>query len=298
VREAAALAGCPARLVDDDRHLSVRADTAGAVQPASGGPRPEWMLAPLPGVPTGRMWLERSGPGGLVESMVLERAAAAAAATLRARPAADGRADAEIVVDATVPEPERLRSAHRLGLPPDGLSRAVAVHGAAPHLEPATPGAPPGEAAAPAPGGPSRAGIGPAVPVVNLPSSWADARTALRFTADGTELDPGPRVVAYEDLGGLALLAAAVGPTTRPAPDVRSIAQIAATTPWALATLVAAAEADTLRSAASRLRVHHSTLQYRLATIERQLGWTVRDPNGRLRLHVALVLRRLHQNPA
>jgi sugar diacid utilization regulator len=185
--------------------------------------------------------------------------------------------------------PDRLRAARRLGLAPDGLARAVAVHGTSPYVEPVP-------SAVPAPYRTERAGIGTVVPVLNLPSSWADARTALRFTAQGSDLDPGPRSVIYEELGGLVLLAAAMGPTTRPVPDVRSLGLVAATAPWALSTLATAAEVDSLRAAAATLRVHHSTLQYRLTMLERQLGWTVRDPKGRLRLQVALVLRRLHNN--
>lgn len=295
VREAAALAGCPARLVDEDRHLSVRVEADGATRPIVGLPHPDWMLAALPGEGNARIWLERPGPASPVEAMVLERAAAAAAAALRStrgattRPATDAPAYADLVTDATLPEPDRLRAARRLGLAPNALARAVAVHGASPYVEPVPP-------ALPAPYQTERAGIGSAVSVLNLPSSLAEARIALRFTAEGTPIDPGQRTVAYPELGGLALLAAAVGPTTKPVPDVRSLALVAGAAPWALTTLVAVAEVDSLRAAASTLRVHHSTLQYRLTMIERQLGWTVRDPKGRLRLHLALVLRRLHQN--
>jgi DNA-binding PucR family transcriptional regulator len=41
------------------------------------------------------------------------------------------------------------------------------------------------------------------------------------------------------------------------------------------------------------LRVHHSTLQDRITHAEHLLGWTVREPAGRLRLQLALALRRL-----
>ena len=39
--------------------------------------------------------------------------------------------------------------------------------------------------------GDTRAGIGPAELVLDLPQSWTAARIAYRFTADGTESDPG-----------------------------------------------------------------------------------------------------------
>jgi sugar diacid utilization regulator len=137
-----------------------------------------------------------------------------------------------------------------------------------------------------------RAGLGPAVAVLDLPSSWADARTALRFTADGTEQDPGPRIVDFADLGGLALLAATVGVGTEPVPDVRRVERAAAAAPGVLATLTTAS----LRAAATALTVHHSTVQERLTHAEHLLGWSVHDPQGRLRLQLALVLRRLHRS--
>ncbi|WP_075902812.1 helix-turn-helix domain-containing protein [Actinomadura sp. CNU-125] len=45
------------------------------------------------------------------------------------------------------------------------------------------------------------------------------------------------------------------------------------------------------------LRVHHSTLQERLVQAERLTGWPLDDAPGRFRLHLALVLRRLHRAP-
>lgn len=294
VREAASLAGCAARLIDDDRRLSVRVEADGSASPPTGPAAPDWLLAPLPGEAGARLWLERPGPAGPVEAMVLERAAAAAAEVLRrtravvTRPRPDDPAYVDLVLDATVPEPDRLRAARQLGLAPAALARAVAVHGASPRVEPFP-------CQVPAPYRAQRAGIGPAVVVPDLPSSWANARTALRFTAQGTPEDPGPRIVAYEELGGLALLAGAVGPTSEPVPDVAALGVAAVSATWALATLVAVAEAASLRAAAGDLRLHHSTLQERLTTIEHHLGWPVRGPRGRLRLQVALALRRLHQ---
>lgn len=136
-------------------------------------------------------------------------------------------------------------------------------------------------------------GVGPAVPVLDLPRSWAAARTALRFTADGTAQDPGARVVHADDLGGIALLADLVVPGAEPPPDVRAVEAAAASTPWLLATLTAVASTASLRAAATGINVHHSTLQDRLAHAEHLLGWPVRTPQGRLRLQLALAMRHL-----
>ncbi|MEU9223672.1 helix-turn-helix domain-containing protein [Streptomyces massasporeus] len=138
-----------------------------------------------------------------------------------------------------------------------------------------------------------RLGVGPAVPVLELPRSWAEARTALRFTAEGTAQDPGPRVVHAEELGGIALLADVVAPGTEPPPDVRALESAAATTPWLSATLHAVVSTASLRAAAAEINVHHSTLQDRLAHAEHLLGWPIRTPQGRLRLQLALTMRRL-----
>jgi len=60
-------------------------------------------------------------------------------------------------------------------------------------------------------------------------------------------------------------------------------------------TLQAVAFTPSLRAAAAELNLHHSTLRERLCHAERWLGWPVRDPPGRLRLQLALTLRRLHR---
>ncbi|MEV4346834.1 helix-turn-helix domain-containing protein [Actinoplanes sp. NPDC049596] len=327
VRGAAVLAGCPARLDDDERHVRVRVEPDGSS--ASGGPAdPIWMSAPVGEGAT--LSLERPGTPGPIEAMVLERAAAAARAVLdrtRGHAARPDPASAELAVDREALEPLRLRAASRLGFHPTDAVRAVALPGGIPRLIPAaSPPNPPARGpAAPSDGVPrvvpavsppnsphgdgarrgdpadvlaaERAGVGPAVLVKDLPESWAAAQVALRFTAEDTDQDPGRRVVHAEQLGGLVLLAPAIGPATEPHPDVRALERAAASAPWMLRTLDAVAEAASLRAAASALRVHHSTLQDRLAHSQPLLGWDPREPQGRLRLQLALALRRLHRNP-
>jgi DNA-binding PucR family transcriptional regulator len=136
------------------------------------------------------------------------------------------------------------------------------------------------------------------VPVLGLPASWAAARTALRLAAEGTDDDPGPRVVYADEIGSLALLADGVGPATAPPPDVLALEQAAAAAPWMMTTLYAVATSASLRAAAVTLRVHHSTLQDRVVHAERLLGWPVREPAGQFRLHLALTVRRLCRHPA
>lgn len=280
VRDAAGLGGCPARLVDPARGLVVRVAADGAVCAA-----PDPVIDPAwPSTRAGTdavLWLEQPGPPGTVQAVVLERAAAAVRAVLqrtRSRQPVDDPASVELVLDAAAPESDRLAAARRLGVATTG--RAVALPGGR-HLVVGFDGTVPEGV---------RAGIGPAVAVVDLPASAEQARLALRLTAQGTEDDPGPRVVHADHLGALPLLVRAADDSD--VPDVRALEHAATIGPWALATLDAVAAATSLRDAARALHVHHSTLQDRLLHAETALGWGVREPAGRLRLQLALVLRR------
>ncbi|MEV5410265.1 helix-turn-helix domain-containing protein [Thermopolyspora sp. NPDC052614] len=302
VRGAAVLAGRPARLVDEARHLRIRVTAEGVRQDRTDPADPAWPCVTADGA---TLWLERPGASGPVDLMVLDRAAKAVMTTLertrgRAAPA-DDAALIELVLDETASEPSRVHAAHRLGLRTDVPVRALALGGPGGKVEARVaegrrfPGRtiplrhPAGEG--------RRTGVGPAVPFSELPSSWRAARVAVRFAADGTDQDPGPSTVYADELGGLAVLAGAVGPETPPVADVEALERAGTTAPWMLRTLHAAAHAPSLRAAASDLTIHHSTLRDRLVHAERVLGWNVRETSGRLRLQLAFALRRLHRHP-
>jgi hypothetical protein len=295
VRGAAVLAGCPARLVDAERRVHIRMTADGARQDDAPPPQTDWLCRPLSDDGPSVLWLERCGPASPVDLMVLERAGGAARAALdrtRGRAAAKGHDPAfvEVVLDAAAPPDARLHAARRLGLDTAGTARAVALYDGSAAVEQVSP-LPSGDALPT-----RRAGRGPVVPVLELPACWVGARTALRFTAAGGEQDPGPVVVDFTTLGGLAVLAPAITTDSEPVPDVQALERAAAAAPWVLATLDAIATTASLRAAATALTVHHSTLQERVAHAEHLLGWSVHDPQGRLRLQIALVLRRLHRS--
>ena len=257
-----------------------------ALDADAGEPEPAWMRTAIGAHVT--LWLERTGEPGPVDAMILERAAGAARAVLdrtRGRVAVADPALVELIVDASAPSDVREKAVRNRNLPAAGPLRAVAT--------------PTGPAllaeGAPLPRG--RAGIGPAVSAADLPSSYAAARIALRFAADGSDEDPGETVVHYEKLGGLALLALAPKPDSAAIPDLRALDHAVAAAPWALATLHAVAATASLRAAAAALRVRHSTLQDRIVHAEHLLGWPVREPGGKLRLQLALALRRLRSHP-
>ncbi|WP_367319199.1 helix-turn-helix domain-containing protein [Streptomyces sp. HUAS ZL42] len=292
VRGAAVLAGVPARLVDAERQVRVRVEADGTRRDADGPPEAAWPCAALTpgGVPA--LWLERAEPEpSVVDAVILERAAGAVRLVLdrtRGRAPLDDPALVETALDATAPQTARLHAARRLGLDPGGRARALAPLDGRPRL---VPGDADDRPHAGLPHG--RVGVGPAVPVPDLPRSWAAARTALRFTADDTAQDPGQSVVYADELGGIALLADLVAPGAEPPPDVRALEAAAGAVPWLLVTLHAVASTASLRAAAAEVNVHHSTLQDRLAHAEHLLGWPVRTPQGRLRLQLALMMRRL-----
>lgn len=286
VRGAAMLAGCPARLTDPARRLTVRVLADGVTAPSETDPDRAWPSTPVT-ADGGELWLETTTPPGTVEAVVLERAAAAARTVLeRTRSARrDDPASVELLLDADATEADRLLAARRLGV--TGPARAIALPGGAARVIP-------GNGAVPAD---QRAGVGPCVPVTELPESWRSARLALRLTAEGTAEDPGPRVVHADELGALALLVRAADGEAEPLPDVRALEHAAAAAPWVLATLDAVAGAASLRDAARALQLHHSTLQDRLAHAQALLGWDVRHPQGQLRLQLALALRRALRPP-
>jgi hypothetical protein len=285
VRGAAVLAGCPARLADDERRVRVRVTADGSAEPSGTPPDAGWMRTGIGA--SAVLMLERTGEPGPVEAMILERAAGAARAVLdrtRGRlPAADPAlldpALVELIIDPAAPSDVRDGTAKRLGLTVGVPTRVVAL-ASGPVLVPAGAPLPPG-----------RAGVGPAVAPADLPRSWAAARLALRFTAAGTDEDPGETVVHHDDLGGLTLLA----DVSAEVPDVRALDHAAAAAPWLLTTLNAVATTSSLRAAAIRLRLHHSSLQDRVVQAEHLLGWPIREPQGKLRVQLALTLRRLRR---
>lgn len=291
VRGAAVLAGCPARLVDEDRRVHVRVEPDGTRRDTTAPPDATWPREPLAPDGTGTsaaLWLERDTDPNVVDAVILERAAGAIRQVLdrtRGRARAEDPALLETLLDASADERARLTAAKRLGLDtadPAALFRAVAIRGGRPRVVPA-------DAALPA----GRLGVGPAVSVLELPRSSSAARTALRFTAEGTPQDPGSSVVYADELGDLALLERLVAPGSEPTPDMRALRKAIADAPWMLATLHAVATTVSLRAAAAEMNVHHSTLQHRIAHAESLLGWSLRTPHGLWRLHLALVLRHL-----
>lgn len=136
-----------------------------------------------------------------------------------------------------------------------------------------------------------RCGVGGAVPPTRAAASWAQATTALRFTAAGSE----DEVVDHDALGPLALLAEVPAARLRADPGVRALAGLAARDggAQAVAALAAFCRTGSLRQAAGALHLHHSSVAARLAVVEEALGWRPHDPGDRFKAQLALHAWRL-----
>jgi sugar diacid utilization regulator len=140
----------------------------------------------------------------------------------------------------------------------------------------------------------ARVGVGPPVTGAGIARSWAGARYALRFTGP----DPADRVVEYAGLGALALFAHVPVEAIAELADVQALEKLARMPNGAeaLAAVRALCAEGSVRRAAAAVHLHHSSMAGRIARAEAVLGYSLADPAGRLRAHLALALVRLRAN--
>ena len=239
-----------------------------------------------------RVWLEREGPLHANDEMVVERLALAVELLDTRRGPASGL---EVVVDADRGATERKEALARLRIDGSARLRLVAT-----------------SVGQPAPGEPStvvpsrygmlratvdvsgrlsptgRAGLGVWTRADHAPESWESAVIAYRLT------DAADPIVDASDLGAMLVLARAYDPEF-PHPDVTKLAGLDAVQAKILRALV---EADSIRSAATKLGMHHSTVQARHDALASELGYDPRTPIGRMRYVAAALLLRLSDAPA
>lgn len=240
----------------------------------------------------GHVWIERTESGHPIDAMVLERLALAVGLLTSQSPAGL----AAVVVDAAASREERVDAAEQLRLIPSERVRAVAVpladRGVGVGVSGFGPIATPwgslalhllrGESAWS--GG--TAGIGFLGGPDALPGSWASAVIALRARRDSSE------VLAADDLGGIVAVVEAIDNGSTVPQDVVRLEQLRRD-PGAADLLDAVADSASLRAAATRLGSHHSTVQARLETVGRALGFDPATPHGRTRLDLALTVARV-----
>lgn len=302
-RASAALAECVAGFQLHGTGRVTRISPDG--RPASGPPAPPSTTAPitLDEEEIGMVWLERPGTPNPLDEVLLDRLAiAAATAVERYGPARTTMADpalVELAISEDSDEAARARALRLLGFTAELPVHVLAVRSHLPldrigsllcpgRLVKAASLADVGVILATAVD-PDRipadvyAGIGAAE---GPDRSWRQARTALRFAGARQP------VVHYDDLGALALLAHVPQDAARDNADVAAIARIAGT-PDDLQTLDAYCATGSLRRAADRLHLHHSSVARRLEQIARSLGIELTEPTGLVRASVALTAWRL-----
>ncbi|MGW3562566.1 helix-turn-helix domain-containing protein [Streptomyces sp. NPDC000941] len=305
-RASAGLAECVAGIRLHGTGRTIRVSPHGTE--ASTPPSPASTTAPitLDDEEIGTVWLERPGPAGPLDEVLLDRLAiAAAAAVERYGPARTTMADpalVELAISAGSDEAARARALRLLGFAPGLPVYVVAVRSRLPLdrigglICPARPvkAAPLADvgvilAATVDPArfpADVRAGIGAAG---GPDRSWRQARTALRFT---TAREP---VVRHADLGALALLAEIPRDASLDNADVAAIGRIAGNADD-MEVLDAYCATGSLRRAADLLHLHHSSVARRVEQIARNLDIELTGPTGLTRARLALTLWRLHND--
>ncbi|MFE6996732.1 hypothetical protein ACFVAE_12290 [Microbacterium sp. NPDC057659] len=279
LRGAAVLSGA---VIGLDRHGSImRCDPQGVRMPEQ--PQPDGVMnAATSG---GVVWLERSGSPHANDRIILERLALGL--QLLDSSGAESNSLA-VAIDSGRPLEERVAALGRLKLEPHDSIRLVAT------AVESSPGPGPTvvmptrygmmratiETGTTAGG---RAGLGLRARADHAPDSWLGAVIALRLA---TDLTP---VVDAADLGAMLLLATAYDPDA-PHEDVRALASLDPRNAEILRVIV---ESDSIRSAATELGMHHSTVQAKHDSLTRALGYDVRTTSGRMRYIAAEMLRRV-----
>jgi len=246
----------------------------------------------VPGQYGSWVWLERSGPAGPLDALILERAARALhALTADAHRSPDGLL--RIVCDPDASTSDRQDAVTRLRLA-GPVTVVLSTSGDLQAALRATVGELtvallPGE---PGPLEGIAGGLAVASDPLSVPEAVEHARVALKLArcAGGVT----PSLVRYHDLGVLAALVERFTPTEAAAlDDVRRLDDLFEGHPWIIETLQAVADQDSLRQAAAVLHVHHSTLQDRMVWLSGQLGYSPNKGRGRQRAAVAVLLWRV-----
>lgn len=285
VRAAVILSGVPAGA--ETTRSVIRVDADGRRTELSKEYKDHWPISRM----NGRIcWIEREDPAHANDAMILERLSVSIA-IIEAQRAPSVPSAVEIVLDSYRPEEERTAAAARLRLGAT-LHQVVAV--SANH-----PGSFSGPSAVvPSQRGPIRAvitsaktklakgplGVAMADKAENIAQAWSDAQLALRLTSDRKP------IISAEDLGPLLYLARAYEKDHFDHPDISQVSDLDENTRLILDALVGA---DSVRSAAMELGLHHSTLQARHENLTRLLGYDPRSYLGKLRYGSARLLSRL-----
>ncbi|MFS0735045.1 hypothetical protein ABC304_06395 [Microbacterium sp. 1P10UB] len=314
LRAGAVLTESVVGFTDSDRQLHLRVSPEGRVA-QDADTDDEWPSVDLGGDAVARVWIERRESPGELDAIVLERMAAGVKIALdRTRHSeTHDPASVDVLLDETSSELDRSVAARRLLLENEKQLQVAAIIGAD-RPTPALLAGPlvsratrigrvtaviltRGEGEMPTEFASLPHGIGPAGDVLGLPASWHKALLALRMTGDATPTSPGPRRLRYDDVGVLADIVGEMWARASTVADVTRLIEMERVNPRSLEFLEAIAATDSLRQAADRVHVHHSTLQARQSQLQKALGYTL-DSLGKARLQLALMLVRAVRNGA
>ena len=303
-RTMAELTLTPVRVSDPSTGVLLRCDVEGRVSYPDTPAAPRWISAPVLAGEPPALWLEKTGGPGIIEAVVLD-SAAEILRTLRfsAPPSDTVNSHDDLAVLLTVEDPVALEGVlKRLSLTPETRCRAIARPGSRAQVHAVSPRTDRFDEAyrfthRGSEDAPSRIGIGCLERADQLHRSWETAQTALAFAAEGTEEDPGPMVVQYDDLGLWAQLHTELPRHAERMPDLDLLETVVNGLPWAAVTLDALVTHSSVRLAAAALYTHHSTVQTRLTALEKKLGWNLNSPQGKARLSMALTARRYLRHP-
>ena len=295
VRGAAVLSGAAAGYADGRSGL--RVDPQGVRGPAGlAGLGEQWPRHRLHG--GGVAWLEREGAPGAHDEMILERLTLGLSSVLdRLPPGAPSRGAIEILLHTSLAAGLRAAAAEKAGLDRRPVWFVIAQPATTDEIQDrrcavlvTDVGAVRATVTDRLPGRLGRAGVGLPGSVDSLPDSWRDALLSLRLTC---QTHP---VVHAGEAGTLLLLAQAADRLPGAHPDLLALIAAAGPEPAVVDGLDAWSRSRSLRDAAAAAGVHHSTMQVRVATWSRRLGWDIRTGEGRTRLSLAVALYRLANN--
>ncbi|MFF3767739.1 PucR family transcriptional regulator [Streptomyces sp. NPDC001922] len=120
-------------------------------------------------------------------------------------------------------------------------------------------------------------------------------RQAVLAAFAATELPELPPVLSWRDTGvyGPLMLAAMTSPELVVPPRIAGLGTVARTDSLARTAEVFLDAAGDTAAASEQLRIHRTTLYYRLAQVENRTGWDLKNGRDRLTLHVGLKMQRL-----
>lgn len=245
-----------------------------------------------------RVWLERVGPAGPLDQLILERCTQAL--RVRVRPAQARRTPehhTRTACDPNATDDERVEALRALSLTepltvictpedsaPETVTRAQLPGGWIALL----PMQLPPEAALP---NPSRCGSSLATDG-DILRALLNASRALHLAVHPAL--GGPSFVKHEELGGLRTIADAISPAEASATDdVATLEAMRSRRPWVPATFYCLTIGHSLRHTAHSLHVHHSTMKDRVDWLDDAIGYSIRSEQGRTRAAAAWVLWRI-----